>query len=290
MNKDNLIVSNIQRVCFHDGPGIRTTVFLHGCSLKCPWCANPEMSFFNRKYIVNHNCKMDNGKCIYGVDCTGIDSSQEVLEENYNKCPVGAIEKIYDIYSIDNLKEIILEDKFLYGNDGGVTFSGGEPLLQSKKLKELLIELKKESINIAIESCLYVDNNNLLDVIDYIDTFIIDVKILNKDNVKTVLNGDFDVYLKNIDAVFSKNKNVIFRVPLIKPYGTDDNNLSEICHFFSKYKPNKVEIFKGHNLAREKYKKLRLDYSEVETLADEEIEIFKNKISDLGIDVEMISL
>ena len=170
---NKLIVNSIQRSCFHDGPGIRTTVFLHFCSLKCPWCSNPECSMTNYRYVINNRCRKSNGKCIYNIDCpsTNNKESNDDLKNFIDKCPVLAIENNFRIYSIDELKETLVQDKFLFDTDGGVTFSVGEPLLQSYNLGALIRELKKEQINIAVETCLFVEQENLLSVVDDIDLF-----------------------------------------------------------------------------------------------------------------------
>ena len=289
INMEELLkVNSIQKVCFHDGPGISTTIFLNGCPLKCPWCANPETSSLVKQYVVNKECKMLNNKCQYKVDCIGKNSSLKCLEENYKKCPIKAIEKIYGLYTISELEKIILEDEFLYENDGGVTFSGGEPLVQSKSLAILMKRLKEKKINIAIESCMHVKKSFLEDVVDYIDLFIIDIKILNSEKVLDILKGKLKLFLDNIQYIFSKNKKAIFRIPLIKPYITNEENLRNIYEFLEKYKPNKVEIFKGHNLAKEKYNKLELNYEDVETISDEEINTIKEKIEQLGIQTDII--
>lgn len=281
-------VNYIQKVCFHDGPGIRTTIFLNSCLLKCPWCANPETSRFTKKYYVNDNCRYG-GSCPYKLTCEGKKSSNELLAQNYNLCPVEAIEKNVKEYSVSELEEIILEDNFLYKKDGGVTFSGGEPLIQSDVIKELFIRLKKQNINIAVETCLYVSKENIEKIIEYVDLFIIDIKILDTKESAKVLGGNLEKYLTNVDYIFKNRKKVIFRIPLIKPYITSESNLEEIYNLLKEYKPSKVEIFKGHNLAREKYLKLGLNYNEVETMNDDEILDIKNKINNLDINVEIIS-
>jgi len=244
--EDLLKVSNIQRVCFHDGPGIRTTVFLSGCPIRCPWCSNPETSIYTK-------------------------------------------DDVYKFYTISELLDIIVKDKFLYNEEGGVTFSGGEPLIQSKNLSILMKKLKEECINIAIETSLYSNEDNLSDLIDHIDLFIIDIKILLKNEAFEIFGGKLEKYLNNIKKVFEKNKKVIFRIPLIYPYITNEENLNEIYDFLKRYKPFKVEIFKGHNLGKEKYKKLGLEYKDVNTINNDQIEEIKNKIREIGIQIEVIN-
>ena len=281
-----LNVSNIQRVCFHDGPGIRTTVFLNSCLLKCPWCANPETSKLTKKYVLNDNCKKE--KCPFNIDCNGIKSSMEELENNYIRCPIGAIEKTQNLYSIDDLYKLLINDKFLYENNGGVTFSGGEPLLQSKNLSKLMKKLADNNINIAMETCLFASKTMLEDVINYVDLFIVDIKILDTEKCLKILGGNLDLFFENINLIFSKEKKVIFRIPLIEPYITNKENMGKIYSFLKTYKPLKVEIFKGHNLAKEKYYKLGLKYEDVKTISDEDIKLIKKIIEDLGIETQVI--
>lgn len=283
------MVNNIQHVCFHDGPGIRTTVFLNSCLLRCPWCANPETSFYKKKYYVNERCVLENNKCAYNLNCNGKFSDSITLENNYHNCPVDAIINNSKEYSIDELENIILEDRFLYKENGGVTFSGGEPLLQSKALSQLFVKLKDNKINIAIETCLYTNISNLKDIIDYVDLFIIDIKILDVVENSKVIKGNLDDYINNLSYIFDNKKNVIFRIPLIKPYITNQDNINKIIDLLGNYKPMKVEVFKGHNLAKEKYLRLGLPYNTVETIDDMEIMKIKERIEDLGIDVEVIS-
>lgn len=285
---NKLIVNSIQRACFHDGPGIRTTVFLHSCSLKCPWCSNPECSMTNYRYLVNHHCHKVNNKCIYNIECPGNKVTNTDLKYFIDRCPVSAIEDNYKLYSIEELKKILVQDKFLFGTDGGITFSGGEPLLQSSNLSKLIKFLKNEQINVAIETCLFVEQENLLSVVDDIDLFIVDLKIMNANECLKILGGDLTKYLNNIEILFNKKKNIIFRIPLIKPYITNKNNMLLVYKFLAKYKPLKVELLKGHNLAKEKYQKLGIKYEEVLTINETEIEYILKEITKMGIDATSI--
>ena len=144
-------VSNIQRFSLHDGPGIRTTVFMKGCNLKCPWCCNPENIDYNFTAFNNLNV---NEKGVFGFDIE--------LDELYN--------------------ELIKDSSYFKINNGGITFSGGEPLLQIKKLEPLLIKLKKHNINLCLETALQVPFEFVEIASKYFDEIIIDIKIL-EDNV-----------------------------------------------------------------------------------------------------------
>lgn len=250
MKEDKILVGNIQRFCVNDGPGIRTTVFLKGCSLKCPWCSNPE----NIKPIIEYYIENE-------------------LSKSFGK-----------YYSSDELFNLIMKDILYYDSDGGVTFSGGEPLLQSKRLIYLLKKLRKENINICFETSLNVANENLIDIIDYVDLFYVDIKILDKNVLKSKLNGNIDNYYKNIETLFKNNKKIIFRIPLVYEYTYTKPNTRLILNFLKKYKPVKVEIFSVHNLGEKKYKLLDLNYQRFNKISGDDLTYLCNSIKKLNID------
>lgn len=234
-------LTNIQRFSLQDGPGIRTTVFLKGCSICCPWCANPE----NLKYEIQGE---------FG----------------------------YDI-KLDELERAILKDEEYYKLGGGVTFSGGEPLLQFDKLEQLLQSLKKQNINICIETALFVPTSLLEIALKYVDEFIVDIKILDKIEAKKVLNADIELYYKNIQKLFEQKHNITFRIPVTKEYTLEENNKTKILELLQKYKPKQVEIFKLHRLAESKYRSLRKEMAEFQEVTDEEMEKFLKEIKNVKI-------
>lgn len=251
--------TNIQRFCLNDGPGIRTTVFLKGCNLKCPWCANPENIDFQLTQYVNVKT---NEKGIFGQDI-------ETLE----------------------LFEKLIKDKPFYRlNNGGVTFSGGEPLLQIKQLEPLLQKLKQEKINMCIETALHVPTELVEIAVKYIDEFIIDIKILDEEECKDVLNGNIDLYMRNLDILKNNAQIDIFRIPLINEYTLKEKNVEKIIKLLKKYKAKKVEIFKIHNLAKSKYKAIDKEMQLFSEVQDSTVEEIYNKIKKLDIEVEIIKI
>lgn len=234
-------ITDIQHFSLHDGPGIRTTVFLKGCNLRCPWCANPE--------------------CI----------SSKIQGE------FG-----YDI-SLEELENEILKDEPYYKTGGGVTFSGGEPLLQVKCLEPLLKSLKLKNINICFETALFILKDYLTIANLYADEFIVDIKMLNPENSKTVLKGDVNQYLDNI-KLLDLNKTT-FRIPVTE-YSLNDEKL--ILEFIKQFTPKKLEIFKLHNLAKRKYQILNKDFYHKE-VSDNEINDFRNKLNEI-VPTEIIEI
>ncbi len=250
-----MLITNIQRFSLHDGPGIRTTVFFKGCNLRCPWCANPEnLSFEKEKYI------KDGINGVYGYELR-----------------------------IEELEEEILKDNLYYEDGGGVTFSGGEALLYFKELEPLLKRLKDKQIHICVETALMVKEELLEIALRYVDLFIIDIKILNDKN--NVIGGNVQLYKNNVKKVFENNKKVIFRIPLIKPYTYNKENIEEIEKFLTNYRPEKVEIFKIHRLAENKYKSLNKKMLEIkEEISDKEMEELKSKLNQLNIITEICQI
>lgn len=246
-------ISNIQRFCLHDGPGIRTTIFFKGCQLHCPWCCNPE----NINFEINKN----NSKELLGID---ID-----LEDLYIE---------------------VMKDKDFYINNGGITLSGGEALLQIEKYEELLKKLKKDKINICLETSLAA-NKRLLDIaIKYIDFYYIDVKILEKKKAKKMLNLDVDEYLNNLNYLISKRKNIVLRFPINKEYTYSKENIKLIKQLLKENPSLKIEIFKTHNLGKSKYEKLNLKYIEIEEDIDDIIKEVEKEFLTVNNNVKTIEI
>ena len=250
-------VSNIQRFCLHDGPGIRTVVFLKGCNLRCPWCANPE----NMEYDFTDYAD-DNEKKIIG----------------------------YDIEAIDLFDEIMKDKEYYKLNNGGITFSGGEPLLQIKALEPLLKKLKDNDVTIAIETDLQVDSELVRIALKYVDEFIVDIKILDKDLNTKVLKGNLDFYIQNVEFLCKNNKIDIFRIPLSYEYTFTKKNQELVLNFLKEYRCKKVEIFKIHNLAKNKYKAINREFTEFRDVDYDDIIKFYNKLKILNVNVSIIKI
>lgn len=253
---NRILVTNIQRMCFQDGPGIRTTVFLKGCSLHCPWCSNPEnISFSAEPYI------KDGRKGIYG--------------------------KSYDCETL--LKEV-LKDNIFWGAEGGITFSGGEALMQAENLRPILAALKREYVNIAVETALFVPKENIFWVLDYIDSFLVDLKILEPGICSEVLGGKVGTYLNNLDILYSRGKLRCIRIPCCKEYTMTAANMALIMKLLRQYNEIPVQIFSIHDLGEKKYETLGRKMWKAEKVTEEELKEFCEKLSQQGNKVEIIKI
>lgn len=237
-------ITDIQHFSLHDGPGIRTTIFLKGCSIRCPWCANPE--------------------CI-----------SPKIEGEFG----------YDI-ALDDLENEILKDKPYYETGGGVTFSGGEPLLQIKQLEPLLKSLKSKNIDICFETALFVPQEYLQIANKYGDEFIVDIKILTEIEAKNILDGTINQYLNNLPAL-DLNKTT-FRIPL-NEFSLTDDNINLISDLLKNFKPKKLEIFKIHDFARRKYEILNKEFYFKE-VSDKQVNETYDKFKEIVSNTEIIEI
>lgn len=253
-----MIITNIQRFSLHDGPGIRTTVFMKGCSLRCPWCSNPEnLNSFQEYYI------KDGQKGIYGKDYT--------VAEVFNE---------------------VMKDKNFYDCNGGVTFSGGEALLQAEKILPLLQKFKDEGITTAIETCLFVPTKNIELVVPFIDFFYVDMKIMDKKKCRDKIKGNLDLYKKNLDVLSSKKKFTV-RVPVIGGYTDNSENRRLVAEEINRYRTSiiRIELIKEHNLGNSKYKTLSLPLPQYVDVSDELMKKYKEELECVvGIPVEVCKI
>lgn len=258
------LVTNIQRFSLHDGPGIRTTVFLKGCSIHCPWCANPENILpYPEEY------DKDGQKGIYG---------------KYLSC-----EEIYDNIIRDRIfYNQVDESRELGIQRGGITFSGGEPLLQFDVLESLLKKLENSDIHICVETCLFVPRDKVIIALKYVNIFYVDIKILNFNHCKEILGGNIDIYYSNLDRIFREKKTIVFRIPVIGGFTDYDDNINKILQLLKIYRPSKIELIKEHNLGNSKYFSLNKNPLMLNKVTDNEIENIKKTIFDAtGLFIEI---
>lgn len=242
-----MIITNIQRFSLHDGPGIRTTVFLKGCSIRCPWCSNPE----NINHQIERYVK-DGKEGFYGKE-----------------------------YSVDEVLKEVLKDKIFYEDNGGVTFSGGEALLYAKEILPLMEQIKQNNISIAVESSLFVPSSYLEMVIPFVEYFYVDLKVMDKERCSFLLKGNLDLFKSNL-SILAKSKKFNVRIPVIYGYTDGENNIKCIIDVIREYRSSieKVELIKGHNLGDNKYVTLGKEIPKKAEVSDLFLEEYKKKIMD----------
>lgn len=256
-----IVVTNIQRMCFHDGPGIRTTVFMKGCGIRCPWCANPENISFQI--------------------------------QTYREERKGGGERLRQYgreYETEELIHILEKDRLFWGEDGGVTFSGGEPLLHAGALLPVWRNLKERKIHLAVETSLFVSSFDLEIALEFIDFFYVDVKLLDPEMCAQVLGGSAEQYLENVDRLVESGKEFSFRIPCSEEYVLQPGNLEKVYELLARYPKAPVEIFAIHNLGECKYRNLQLDLVHFQIVAEERLYELKERIEEIGNIVSIIKI
>ncbi|MEW6679510.1 MAG: glycyl-radical enzyme activating protein [bacterium] len=217
MTNTKAFIFNIQRFCLHDGPGIRTTIFLKGCLLRCLWCCNPES--FNPDIEAT---------------TSGIMAGKRSVKEVY--------------------KAIASDVVFFRNSDGGVTFSGGEPLLQIDFLEKIMEKCHQENINIAVETCGYAPWENFEKILKYVDYILYDIKQIDSRKHKAMTGVPNEIILENVKKISKQNTNLIIRIPLIPGYTDDEKNINGIGEFIKPLSVKEVNLLPYHRLGKDKYK------------------------------------
>ncbi len=286
-------ITNISRGSLHDGPGIRTVVYFKGCGLKCKWCHNPETLSFKKQILYVPSKCIHCGKCIeICTECHKIvDDSMVLLRENCigcgkcaEECPALALSLSGEDKTVDELYSEIIKDKHYYiSSGGGVTFSGGECLLHTEFLLEILKKCKEDGIHTAIESAFYVPWENVEKVISYIDFVFADLKIPDSFKHKEYTGKDNSLIIENIRKLSNLHDNITIRIPVIPGVndGEDDfNGFSEILKTFGEGIKG-VELLKYNNMAESKYQISGESYTKFSEnpQTDEEMKILCEKLS-----------
>ena len=279
MEKNNTLtgrIFDIRRFSTHDGDGIRTTIFLKGCPLKCVWCQNPEGISSKENLIHFENKCINCGLCLKNCSNKSIIQKhnkifvvKEKCTNEQNKvaidiCPTSALTMDSKNYTLDEVIEIAIKDKPFFKYGGGVTLSGGEPFFQADFTIELLKHLKSIGINTAIETSLFVSSKYLLEALPYLDIIFADLKVFDNEKHKAFTGVDNEIIKNNIKLILESNKKdcLIIRTPLIPNFTATKENINDISKYISKLYSNvKYELLNYNPLAKAKYNLVdNLDY------------------------------
>ncbi|AEB76288.1 indoleacetate decarboxylase activase [Clostridium botulinum] len=295
-------VFDIQSFSLHDGPGIRTLIFLKGCPLKCLWCANPEgQNLYPEIFYDSNNClgclecvKICNMKSIsYTKDSNNninIKIDRDICSkcktyECTNACYNNALKVSGKNMSITEIMKIIKRDLPYYRNEGGITLSGGDPTtFQSSFALELLKACKDEFINTAIETSMSTSTEIIKEFIPVTDMFLADIKHMDTNKHKKLTGVSNSLILKNISLV-SKYKPILVRIPIIPGFNDDNENIICTANFCKSNNISKINILPYHKLGESKYRQLNIDYNlnNVLTPNADKMNHVKNLIENVGV-------
>ncbi len=267
-------IFDIQRFSIHDGPGIRTTVFLKGCNLRCLWCHNPESQ------------SMKNELMFYSSKCEGCGRCRQVCEHPgsciscgkcVEVCHTGARVLAGRTADADEVINLVLRDREFYKTSGGgVTLSGGEPLLQIDFAEKILKTCKENGINTAVETAGNVPFDSLERILPFVDLFLFDIKGIDEENHKKNTGVSNKQILSNASALKERGANILFRMPVIP--GCNDNEVGAVSEFAGDYP---LELMAYHRTGCGKYTALGREYT-LEEVVPPERDYMENLAKETG--------
>ena len=263
-------IFDIERSSYVDGPGIRTTVFFKGCNLKCAWCHNPEGQSTKKEWMVYPDKCVGCGRCV-GI---GLESADFI-------CLHDAKIICGKEYTVNEVMREILKDTAFYDNSGGgVTFSGGECMLQIDFLAELLKRCKENGIHTAVDTAGHVPFEFFERIIPYTDLFLYDVKCFDSDKHKQYTGVENQLILKNLKSLLAKSTPVWIRIPIIPTVNDTEEDLQRIKEYLSSCGiPEKVELLPYHAMGEHKYAAIGKETQIFSVPSEEKMKHLKNIFS-----------
>jgi pyruvate formate lyase activating enzyme len=270
-------VFDIQRFSVHDGPGIRSTVFLKGCSLRCFWCHNPEGIRPQPEIQFEPDRCIGCGECVLACpqDAQSLDGGQRVFVRErcdacgqcVDTCYAGALSLVGRAMSVDDVLAEVLQDRAFYASSGGgVTLSGGEPVLQMEFARALLARLQAEGVHTAIETAGYYPWGRLEALLPHIDLVMMDLKQMDSDRHRDATGAPNEPILATARRLAETSIPLIFRVPVIPTVNDTPDAIRSIADFVGALSALRgaalpLELLPFHRLAENKYTSLGRTYA-----------------------------
>ncbi|MBW2057636.1 MAG: glycyl-radical enzyme activating protein [Deltaproteobacteria bacterium] len=295
------LIFDIKRYAIHDGPGIRTTVFLKGCPLTCWWCDNPESQSREREFTFWPDRCLGCDACIEActrdavvkddggmrrIEASRCDFCMSCVEE----CYPGALQAVGRRIDVDALLDEVEKDLDFYrASGGGVTFSGGEPLSQPEFLQEILAACKGRGLHTAVDTCGYASWAIIKKVAPYVDLFLYDVKLMDEEKHRRYTGVSNRLILSNLRRLAGANR-VVVRMPLVPGINDDRENTRRLGEFLSGLEGIEgVDLLPYHRLGVSKYERVGRRYvlNGTESPAPVEIEAVRDTLERAGLRVRI---
>jgi len=295
------IVFDIQKFSLHDGPGIRTTVFFKGCPLNCQWCHNPESQAVGLEMMFQAKRCIRCGACEAVCTYDAISWNGNLVSTHKEKCTLcgDCVESCYaearetvgqEMTVAQVMAEIERDVVFYDESGGGVTFSGGEPLLQPDFLLALLQDCKEREIHTTLDTCGFVRWETLDRVRGLVDLFLYDLKLMDGTKHREFTGVPNDPILKNLQMLSAQGHNIILRLPIIPGLNDDEENIRQTGEFAAASPGlDRMNILPYHRTAADKYDRLKMDYtlSQIRPPSNERMAEIAQILRGFGLDVRI---
>lgn len=293
-------VFNTQKFSIHDGTGIRTLIFMKGCPLRCIWCSNPESQRTGPEVMFVRSKCTGCGKCAALCREAAVEDVTFDIDRSRcvkcglctSKCYAGAKKMTGRQVTVREMMELIEKDRIFYTNSGGgVTVGGGEPAMQHGFVEELLKACRESHIHTAIETCGYGRWQDICGMFDNADQIFFDLKAIDPELHRRLTGVSNELILHNAEQAAVRGKDVIFRIPLIPGCNDSLTNIEETGIFVGGLSGNgrnvSIEILPYHDLGRDKYRWLDMDYGLEDTGKPDatQVEELKTILKDHGCSV-----
>ena len=296
-DQEQACVFLIQGYSLHDGPGIRTTIFMKGCPLRCFWCQNPESWELGPELMTHDQKCISCGKCAEACSAGAISFSEKeerIIDRRkcnlcfdcVSACPSGALTRVGKWMTVDEIMTEIQKDELLHSRSGGgVTISGGEPLFQHAFLRRLLKACKEKGYHTALDTCGYARWEALEAVLDYVDLFLYDIKHLNPGLHKKATGKSNQRILRNLRKI-SQSAKIWLRVPLIPGFNDSDDNLRKVAELGREIGAERVSILPFNTYGEGKWRRIGRKYGKTKTAppSKEKIEEIRSYIESFGLE------
>lgn len=270
--ESSLFITDIQHFSIHDGPGIRTTVFTKGCPLSCRWCHNPEAISPDASILFHSNLCTCCGDCIEICPESCFELEDDLLLFSRDSCTAcglcteacfhGALELKGMQISISELVQECLLDRKFYGDNGGVTISGGEPLFNQDAVFELFEALKKEQIHLVLDTCGSVHFSLLEKAATYADLFYFDCKCFDSKLHKAWTGTSNELILDNLSRLLQADTPMVVRIPVIPGFNDTSDEMGSIAALLKPFSGStKVHLLPYHRMGSNKYRALDREYT-----------------------------